>query len=277
MCDTRFIERHTAIEVTRNLLIYIVKSLEMMQAWNSSDTRSGAFNLECTILNQKFLTSVVMLEHITCTLKPTTVLLQAKQLDIVKGLNLVKDIIVQLEQMKCQEYWTKLFDEIVKLAELFSISITVPRRATISTMPEFATSISPKEHYGNVWRASLQNVIDDLKLKFGNDKKHLIYMQELIPALSTGIPTFETSTELLRKYQSLLPNTTILELEREICRWNTKWSSIYKKPNSALSALDETGLFPNIEKLLTILVMIPVTSREFSQKLKEPGRRFELA
>ena len=79
MCTTRFIERHTAILVARNLLLYIIPALEIMSTWNDPDTNQRAFNLICTLRNEKFITGLVMLENITASLKPLTVYLQKKR------------------------------------------------------------------------------------------------------------------------------------------------------------------------------------------------------
>ena len=65
MCETRFIERHTSIEVLQNLLVYVIKALHGMQSWNNSETAGDAYTLENSICSQRFVSSLVMLEHIT--------------------------------------------------------------------------------------------------------------------------------------------------------------------------------------------------------------------
>ena len=53
------------------------------------------------------------------------------------------------------------------------VSITVPRKRTIN---QYSVPLSekPSDHYTLIWKACLNNVIADMKLRFGNDKEHLI-------------------------------------------------------------------------------------------------------
>jgi len=42
LCNTRFVERHTAVQCFRNLLKYVMKALYLITEWQSSEARSRA-------------------------------------------------------------------------------------------------------------------------------------------------------------------------------------------------------------------------------------------
>ena len=57
-------------------------------------------NLENIIIcSQRFISSLVMLEHITCKLKPATVQLQSKQVDVVESMVVINQNKDQLVEM----------------------------------------------------------------------------------------------------------------------------------------------------------------------------------
>ena len=76
LCETRFLERHTAVDTLRKNLPYVLTTFNLIQEWKNSQARSGALNLECMIERQQFISSLVMLEHVTGVLRPLTEQLQ---------------------------------------------------------------------------------------------------------------------------------------------------------------------------------------------------------
>ena len=87
----------------------------------------------------------------------------------------------QLQEMNVGYWQNFLFPKIIKLGEEPNVNIAKPRQAGGGNQPE-----SVSEYYGKVyavqrsWRSALQNVIDDLNLKFGPNQQHVILLQHLI-------------------------------------------------------------------------------------------------
>ena len=98
----------------------------------------------------------------------------------------------------------------MKLGEELNVDIAKPRQSGGGNQSE-----SVSEYYGKVWRSALQNVIDDLNLKFGPNQQHVILLQHLIPRFVPAAPVTdeEVAKVLLTKYQSLCPSTSPMELE----------------------------------------------------------------
>ena len=269
MCETRFIERHTSVEVLRNLLVYVIKALHGMQSWNNSETAGDAYTLENSICSQRFVSSLVMLEHITCKLKPATVLLQSKQVDVVQSMVVVNEIRDQLVAMKGDVYWGRVFDEVEKLADLLNVQLAIPRAASRHTLPEHAAASKSEQvsiYLQGVWSACVTNVIDDLLAKFGKSKDHLQYLQALVPAyIDENVITCEKiSQELFKKYDVFLQETSQITIEGDVDRWQKHWRKVDKnlRPGTAISAIDKAKSYGSVKTLLIILATLPVSSCE---------------
>ena len=119
----------------------------------------------------------------------------------------------------------------------------------------------------------------DLLLKFGPNQQHVILLQHLIPGFvpAAHVTDEEVAKVLLTKYQSLCPSSSPMELEREINRWRHRWTDIDQddKPQTAISALNNTESFPNIRNFLLLFVTLPITScepeRVFSKGPRQPS------
>lgn len=263
LCETRFLERHTAITTIRNLMSYVLKTLQLIQSWNNSEARSSAHNLQCMMERQQFVSSLVMLEHITGVLKPLTAKLQQVDLDISSCIELTSDVIQQLREMKNDSYWKRVFEEIKLLAKQIDVAITIPRKRILN---QYAVlSEEPYEHYGSIWRASLTNVIEDMNLRFGQNKEHLISLEKLIPKrikLAEHFSSLDISKIVHDRYESFLSDHSFIETEREIDRWQRKWITALEHPQTAIEALQHTKNFPCVQILLLILCTLPVSTAE---------------
>ena len=138
--------------------------------WQSLETKKEALNIECLIKNVRFIVGLLMLESITAVLKPATESLQGKQVDLGSCMTTITSMKQQLHEMN-GDYWHNfLFPKIMKLGEELNVDIAKPRQAGGGNQSE-----SVSEYYGKVWRSALQNVIDDLNLKFGPNRSTSSY------------------------------------------------------------------------------------------------------
>ena len=86
----------------------------------------------------------------------------------------------------------------------------------------------------------------------------------LVPS-SVGSDTSWVST-FVETYQEIL-GCSSPEAEAEVKTWQHKWRHQGEKPATLLSALDSTGPFDIIAKMITILSTLPVTSAEAERSL----------
>lgn len=84
LCQTRFIERHTAIVTLRCLMRFVVEALDQMKTWQSSETRKTAHILSNSLCQSDFIVSFLVLEKVCAILLPTTRVLQTQGIDLVQ-------------------------------------------------------------------------------------------------------------------------------------------------------------------------------------------------
>ncbi|KAL5248895.1 hypothetical protein ACHWQZ_G017922 [Mnemiopsis leidyi] len=264
LCETRFLERHMAVSTLRNLLPFVLKTLQVIQGWENSEAKLSAHNLECMMERQQFVSSLVMLEHITGVLKPLTEKLQRVDLDIASCIEMTQGLISQLSEMKGEEYWNRVFEEIKLLAQRIGILVTVPRKRTVNQYARI-DSQDPSDHYALIWKACLTDVIEDMKLRFDSDKEHLATLEKLIPSKvrhAEGLSSLSITEKLLGRYGKLLSDHDFIDTEREVDRWLKKWFGAHEPPQTAIAALSHTTNFPCVRKLLIILCSLPVSTAE---------------
>ena len=151
---------------------FVVLAVEQLMSWQSLETKKEALNIECLIKNVRFIVGLLMLESITAVLKPATESLQGKQVDLGSCMTTITLMKQQLQEMNGDycNWHNFLFPKILKLGEELNVYIAKPRQAGGGKQSD-----SVSEYYGKVWRSALQNVIDDLNLKFGPNRSTSSY------------------------------------------------------------------------------------------------------
>ena len=142
-------------------------------------------------------------------------------------------------------------------------------------MNQYVEASSVSDHYALIWRSSLDSVIEDMKLRFSNDRPHLLALEKLIPSrMDSKTNSSEVAKTLQQRYQRFFNDVSFIELEREIDRWVKKWSNVDhdEKPHTAITTLDHSSLYPTVEKLLIILATLPVSTAEVERVFSKVDR-----
>ena len=138
-------------------------------------------------------------EHIsiTCKLKPATVQLQSKQVDVVESMVVNNKIKDQLVAIKGDVYWSRVFDEVEELADLLNVQLAIPRADSRHILPEHAAASKSEQvsiYLEGVWIACVTNVIDDLSAK--QSLRNQQYLHALVPAyIDENVITCEKSAK----------------------------------------------------------------------------------
>jgi len=82
----RFDERHNAVITVRDLLPYIMVSLDAMQSWKIQTTGHEARTLLNSILKADFLVGLICLREVSAMLRPVSLSLQRENVDLVQAL-----------------------------------------------------------------------------------------------------------------------------------------------------------------------------------------------
>ena len=169
---------------------------------------------------------------------------------------------------QCTYFAERVFPEIVALASKFGLEITIPRRRSRSTMVEFCDGGSTCDFYENIWKGAIGNVVNDLSAKFDyTEKSFLVSFQKILPnSIEKNTDFFEVAENLVTKYHNLIGYFNLLEVERELARWAEKWerTPCDERPSTVLATLNHQSCssYPHIQKILTILATLPVTTAE---------------
>ena len=137
LCITRFVERHTAVQAFRSLLLYIVDAIQQMTQWHSYESRNTAQDLLNAISQPSFIISMVILEKLSSIMLPPTCNLQTVGIDVGTTMQSIDDLVIALEAMHCEEVFSKIFTCAQTIAQSLNIEIVkprIPQRYTVYTV-----------------------------------------------------------------------------------------------------------------------------------------------
>ena len=165
--------------------------------------------------------------------------------------------------MRSADKFKKLFAEasLVMVANMLDIELTKPRLASRSvyTAAEGDTDQSVEDYFRiNVFYSAIDNIVNDLELRFGEGQQRVVELERLTPAfmLENTMDNWSVVESAIFVYAHLLEDSMAL-VRCECCLLQRMWSSVLMKdrPASALAALDNCGSFPNISTWLQILAI----------------------
>ena len=86
-------ERHTAVVTLRELLKYVMETIDEMKSWDISDARKKANSLESSICQTDFVVPLIILERISGLMLPATRALQTVGTDLVEAMTLISHLL----------------------------------------------------------------------------------------------------------------------------------------------------------------------------------------
>ena len=161
-----------------------------------------------------------------------------------------------------------MFAETSLVANMLVVELAKPRLASRSVYRAAAggTDQSVEDYFRiNVFYPAIDNIVNDLELRFGERQRRVVKLAQLIPAfMSENSEDNWSVVELDISVYGHLMEDPMVVVRCEYSLWQKKWSNVPKKdrPASALTALDRCAIFPNISVLLQILATLPVTTAE---------------
>ncbi|KAL4135720.1 hypothetical protein QTP88_007315 [Uroleucon formosanum] len=128
-CVTRWIERYHAVHDFLELFEFIVESFSEISEWNDNDTSGKAQRLQKSILDRKFIISLLILSKGLGFGLPLSKHLQKVEIDLKLATRLADKT---LEEMKCfrnnaENSFKKIYIAAHDLAAQFQVEITMPR------------------------------------------------------------------------------------------------------------------------------------------------------
>jgi len=128
LCETRFIERHSAYLIFRDSLPLVIEVLTEIMGWNEAKTSADANSLILSITDPGFIITLVCMCDVFALTLPLAALLQKESLDVASASEHINDIIDSLEEKRrnADENFSVLFSEAVEILEKLGGEMKVP-------------------------------------------------------------------------------------------------------------------------------------------------------
>ncbi|KAK3094432.1 hypothetical protein FSP39_001685 [Pinctada imbricata] len=281
LCKTRWVERHLCFDTMYELFgaicstyEYILdpKSIEIDNAelpveWDR-ETRVKAQGLLSVMKSSSFLVAFVTVKNVLEIIKPLTVKLQKRDIDIVDAYNLIDSTKREVKDLRARignEDFSVWFKDAEHLATVANSLITTPRLAGKQRYRANAECSNAEEYFlRNVAIPFCDFISSKLATRFSEDNRAGKAMFSLLPKSVVKVDISDT-LEGLSTWDNDLQSPS--SLRHEISAWKRKWSTIEtidSKYDNMIGCLTEIDgdVFPNLQKLFVIGCTLPVTSCE---------------
>lgn len=276
LCETRWVERHTAFEDMLDLYEPLVICLESISAntdkdwdWDAKSVVE-ANGLLRSITSSEFIAAFHTNLHFIAYTKPLSIKLQSASKDILSAyqeVHEVKELLAE-ERQAADEAFKPVYKKMLSMAELAGTAVDgevpTPRRCGKQTLRNNVTSENPQEYWR---RTAFVPFLDHLMTEFGERFTEMssaaVQGLFLLPANLDNLSAEQEEAIKSRFLPDLPePHTFHEELKRWRKKWELKAKAEVDLPANIVDALLEANpiSFPNIQRILTILLVIPVTT-----------------
>lgn len=249
----------------------VIAALQELSDTAPGESAVSAHSLLFALHNIEFLVGAVVSESLSSIVLPLSKLLQAVDLDMILAVNLIKDVLDILEEKRrdAENAFHSLFQRIEVLCDQLNIAIELPRRTGrqqhrsnyCATTPECFFRIS-------VYIPYIDHVINEISSRFHDVTERCKALWAFVPFYLMNSPRMEDVSTCFQLYaEDMNTSETVLMAEYEM--WKKKWTSFHEQneseisiPKNAITALSSCPevLFPNIHKILRIIVTLPVST-----------------
>jgi len=158
--------------------------LESISEWDKQILSSKAKCLLNSICNCEFVITLFTLSNVLSITSAESKLLQKVEFDIADAFNCINDITtIENKRTNCENIFHNIFEESKTVMTDLDIDIKLPRITIRQTQRSNTPATCPEEYYRRVlFIPILENVIEDLKARFLNEKNKTIFiLMQLVP------------------------------------------------------------------------------------------------
>lgn len=260
LCHTRWIQRHDSVLTFLELYPAIISSLEILSDDSDRETSSKASNLLISIQDFQFLTSLHIINKIFGISIFFCKVLQKTQIDLGEALTYATHLSSELKKIRdnADNEFKIIFNQILNLSEKYNITIKTPRLSKKQVHRNNIPCNDTETYYKiAIFIPFLDTFLQSIEDRFVNYKHIFTGFQCIINFENEiNINDVEKLTEF---YKEDLED--IKQVYEEVKMWYSFLKTI-NKPNNILEYLDvcDSLIFPNVYKLIKILVTLPVTT-----------------
>ena len=273
LCKTRWVERHTCLEVFLELYESVVMFLDSIVSANDypellstagkwdwdRETRVRAQGLKASL---QTIATFIITKNVLDEVRPLASKFQKRDQDIFEAYGMVDSVIDSLENIRaCLD--GNFSSWYLDLAETIGVSESVPRKTSIQRNRSNTPSESPIQHYKRAIAIPLlDSLVTQLKDRYSLEERHAQQLLMLIPSVLCG-STKEIQLQSLLFWERDLPfpNSLLGEVRRWQSLWRAKSEEGANLPHNLLLSFcfSDADAFPNI---YCLLLTLPITSAE---------------
>ena len=268
-CETRWAEKHSTLNnfdiMYEAILICLSAICDCPLEWDSK-TKTEAFGFKKNLSDSTFIAafqSVIFVFGYTSGLCRK---LQGSTLDVIQAFTLVDDIKKVLATARCdEEQYEQVYEKMCNMAKHAHLDgLTIPRRCGRQTLRDNVEGDTAKVYFKRVtFIRFLDAIIMQFSNRFGDAAGQTVRGLKLLPANLDNTTSADIS-ELLAHFGDDIPSPSTFS--QEITIWKTMWDrfSDTEKPSTLVETMNNKivceTVFPNITKILFILLLSSVTS-----------------
>lgn len=266
LCETRWVERHDARLSFVPLFEAVISTLEEIKTNRNLERSTQANNFLHALLSPSFLVSLHIAEHILAMTMPLSRKLQTKEIDISAALNDIGVVqeATQKNREEADDSFMKIFSEVVDLATKFDVVISNPRSGTRQHRKANSPADSPEDYYRrNVFIPFIDSILSQLDERF---VRHRTVIKSLKVTIPSVIPKARDTREdsAAKLVQAFSDDVDERAVMGELRLWWSKWekSEPNMRPSTGSDTLAhcEEAFYPNLYRLIQILVTLPITT-----------------
>ena len=267
LCLTRWSAKFDTISAIIAKYPIVLQTLSSIAEQSKGEPRNTALAYIRLLEDSQFIVALVVGQYVLSFTSSVTKLLQAKDCNLGEAYADIQRAKECIQNARTDDVWNKVWARIGKIAETIGVEIKKPRIVGIQLYRANAGNSedqTPLNYFKiNVYFKFIDHVVEELRTRFDNTHKGLITAQNLVP-ISLNLMTSEKIKDLLDYYENFLTFIEKENIEAEISRWKQQFVNVLakEKPKTANEALIQcsVGIYPAINKILTIFLTVPVGS-----------------
>lgn len=265
MCETRWVEKHTALMRFKEIYTAIIECLEDLSECNDIETSSKASAFLKNIICSEFVISLCVAESLFSYTVTLSKILQTVNCDLPSALSFVDNVklVIGKHRTDIDKFFHKIFKDAEKMLEAANEFISMPRINKRQINRVNVTSTSPEEYYKiAIAIPFIDDFLNQIDERFFQHKATFKSLAKLLPKnIKFNKELVNDDLHYTLNFYNQFINREAAIAETEI--WQTKWENENGIiPDTATTALDSCDklFFPNVYTLIKILSTLPVTT-----------------
>ena len=263
LCDTRWVDRHVALQDIALLHEFLVDSLASISSGNENwDSKSvtEAHGLLTQLCSSMWIVALHVNLYFSGFLRGLSLFLLGPSQDVITAYNRVSLVVEELKSTKkssetaFQDIWTKAS----AVANSVDVKLSVPQKCGKQTHRNNVVAGSAPEYFKrSVFIPYLDHLIMELGSRFSHATSIAMKTLHLLPCHVQHLQK-EDEVAIENFFSGDLP--LLYSFKHELILWKREWQGETSPPSTIENTLTQmiVSFYPNIAQILRLTLMLPV-------------------